>query len=258
MENDGLMIYFCGEEKAEPGQAFGPAIKPHYILHVVLTGKGILQKGSEIYHLESGDVFLTCPDEMVYLEADEYEPWTYAWTAFSGKKVRKLLPRTCLAEKPVYSVEKDWEEYRQHMVTLQEAFRKEKPCQMVMLGKLLCLMGPLLHEKHYEQTVTKEKYVNLAKEYMWNNFCYDVKIHEVAEYIGIDRSYLYRLFIELEGMSPKQYLVQYRLEMARAMLESGKYRIRDISYSCGFSDTLSFETYFKEQEGMSPEEYKRK
>ncbi|HBA63739.1 MAG TPA: AraC family transcriptional regulator, partial [Lachnospiraceae bacterium] len=31
--------------------------------------------------------------------------------------------------------------------------------------------------------------------------------------------------------------------------------IRDITFSCGFSDILSFETYFKEQEGISPEEY---
>lgn len=255
MENDGLMIYFCGEEKNEPGQAFGPAIRPHYILHIVLSGKGIFQKGAEIYHLEAGDVFLTCPEEMVYLEADEYEPWTYAWTAFFGKKVRKILPKTYLADSPVYTIQNDWERYQLCMKNLLESFRREKPCQLSMIGELLRLIGPLVREKGRAAAMTKEKYVNLAKEYMRNNYSYDVRIHEVADFIGIDRSYLYRLFMELEGMSPKQYLVQYRLEMARAMLESGKYRIHDITFSCGFSDVLSFETYFKDQENISPEEY---
>lgn len=255
MENDGLVIYFCGEEENEPGQAAGPAIKPHYILHIVLSGKGIFQKGSEIYHLKEGDVFLACPEEMVYLEADEYEPWNYAWTAFFGKKVRKMLLTTHLAKTPVYTIEEGWEEYKGHVLGLLEKFRGEKPCQLSMIGELLCLFGPMVREKRHNTAVTKEQYVGLAKEYMRNNYSYDVRIHEVADYIGIDRSYLYRLFMELEGMSPRQYLVQYRLEMARAMLEIGKYRIRDITFSCGFSDILSFETYFKEQEGISPEEY---
>ena len=82
-----------------------------------------------------------------------------------------------------------------------------------------------------------------------------MRIHEVADYLQIDRSYLYRLFMELEGISPRQYLVRYRLELAKAMLESGKYRVREICYSCGFSDIPSFETYFREQEEISPEEY---
>ena len=35
-----LRIYYCGREQCAPGHFWGPAIRPHYLLHVVLHGKG--------------------------------------------------------------------------------------------------------------------------------------------------------------------------------------------------------------------------
>lgn len=32
-------IYFCGHEHCQPGHSFGPAVRPHYLIHVVLSGK---------------------------------------------------------------------------------------------------------------------------------------------------------------------------------------------------------------------------
>lgn len=255
MKNDGLMIYFCGEEQCDAGVSFGPAVHPHYVLHIVLSGKGIFQKGAEIYHLEQGDIFLTCPEEMTYYEADEYDPWHYAWVAFYGSEVRKLLPKMHLSDYPVFSVSGDLDTYFSHVRQIQEVFKSRDCQQMTLIGNLLSLLSPAMKRTDTAAVQTKEGYVEAAKEYMRNNYSYDVRIHEVADCLKIDRSYLYRLFMELEGISPRQYLVQYRLEVAKAMLENGSYRIREISYSCGFSDIPSFETYFIEQEGMSPEAY---
>lgn len=255
MKNDGLMIYFCGEENCEPGISYGPAVHPHYILHVILSGKGIIQKGADIYHLEQGDIFLTCPEELTYYEADVYEPWTYAWVAFGGKEVRRILSNSYLSRNPLFTVAEDLDMYASHIRQILSVFRSRDCQQLTMIGNLLSLLSPTLIRTGDEPLPTKEGYVELAKEYMRNNYSYDVRIHEVADYLKIDRSYLYRLFMELEGISPRQYLVRYRLELSKAMLESGKYRIREISYSCGFSDLPSFETYFREQEGISPEEY---
>lgn len=255
MKNDGLMIYFCGEEQCESGISTGPSVHPHYILHVVLSGKGIIQKGADIYHLEQGDIFLTCPEELTYYEADIYEPWHYAWVAFGGQQVRKLLPNTYFIENPRFSVTEELASYFFHIRQILSAFRSRDCQQLSMVGNLLSLLSPVIKRAKEEPLPTKEGYVELAKEYMRNNYSYDVRIHEVADYLQIDRSYLYRLFMELEGISPRQYLVRYRLELAKAMLESGKYRVREICYSCGFSDIPSFETYFREQEEISPEEY---
>ena len=38
-----LSVYFCGQEDCGPGHSFGPAMRPHYLLHVISRGKGIYQ-----------------------------------------------------------------------------------------------------------------------------------------------------------------------------------------------------------------------
>ena len=51
-------IYFCGHEHCQPGHSFGPAVRPHYLIHVVLSGKGIFKHQGHTYSLKSGDSFL--------------------------------------------------------------------------------------------------------------------------------------------------------------------------------------------------------
>ena len=46
-----LSVYFCGQEDCGSGHSFGPAMRPHYLLHVIYHGKGIYQCGGHTYHL---------------------------------------------------------------------------------------------------------------------------------------------------------------------------------------------------------------
>ena len=55
----------------------------------------------------------------------------------------------------------------------------------------------------------------------------------MAHYVGIDRSYLYRIFMEHENTSPKQYLLKHRLQMATQLLCSSTCTITEAALSCG-------------------------
>ena len=50
-----LRIYYCGREQCAPGHFWGPAIRPHYLLHVVLHGKGEFFYQEKKYELSAGD-----------------------------------------------------------------------------------------------------------------------------------------------------------------------------------------------------------
>ena len=87
-----LTLYFCGSEHCTPGHSYGPAVRPHYLLHVILQGHGRYQYKGETYALQAGDAFLISPAEVTYYQADEVHPWSYAWVGFDGQAVRKFFP----------------------------------------------------------------------------------------------------------------------------------------------------------------------
>lgn len=97
-EQSALAVYFCDMEHCEPGHAFGPAIRPHYLLHVILDGKGIYQKDGKTYHLEKGSAFLIPPMESTFYRADTEDPWSYAWVGFDGKSCKEVLEQTVFAD----------------------------------------------------------------------------------------------------------------------------------------------------------------
>ena len=64
-----LTVYFCGSENCPPRHAYGPAVRPHYLLHVILKGRGIYQYKGQTYALSAGDAFLIPPAEVTYYQA---------------------------------------------------------------------------------------------------------------------------------------------------------------------------------------------
>lgn len=97
-----LTVYFCGSENCPPRHAYGPAVRPHYLLHVILKGRGIYQYKGQTYALSAGDAFLIPPAEVTYYQADEREPWSYAWVGFDGKAVPEILARTVFSDAFVF------------------------------------------------------------------------------------------------------------------------------------------------------------
>lgn len=79
----------------------------------------------------------------------------------------------------------------------------------------------------------------------------------MADYVCINRSYLYTLFQNYLGMSPQQFLTTFRITKARELLESTNYPIESIALSCGYSDALVFTKAFHAMKGMSPSKYRK-
>ena len=106
-----ITMYYAGRDKCEPGYYFGPAIRQHYLLHVVLEGKGIYRRNSHIYEMKKGDAFLIIPGDKCYYRADDEEPWEYAWIGFDGYEVPGILKDCRLTtENPVFhgGVVEEW------------------------------------------------------------------------------------------------------------------------------------------------------
>ena len=100
-----LSVYFCGQEDCGSGHSFGPAMRPHYLLHVIYHGKGIYQCGGHTYHLKAGDAFLIRPMDSIYYRADTSDPWSYAWAGFDGSACKEILEQTIFSDTLIFTPE---------------------------------------------------------------------------------------------------------------------------------------------------------
>ena len=93
--------------------------------------------------------------------------------------------------------------------------------------------------------------------YMDEHFC-DPKldIETVCGVAFISVSSLQRAFAKYFGISPKQYLIQLRMNRALELLTENELSVKEISFACGFTDEKYFSRAFKKKFGYSPSQLK--
>lgn len=261
MENSNgkiFYVYYCGSEACEPGHSFGPAVRPHYLIHFILDGRGSYTAGGETYALKAGDAFLIRPGVSTFYQADLDEPWAYTWAAFDGAEAEELLGQCGFdQDNPVYVQEAN-AQLRDLCGQLAGRFASADYSQLELRGLLYLIFSRMLKAEPPVRSELQWEYVKKACDYIEHNFRYDIRVADIARYVGIDRTYLYKVFIAVKGLSPLQYLLEKRLNEARNLLLLTPLKVTEIAYSCGFHDAPSFCRHFKLSEGSTPLQYRKK
>ena len=82
-------------------------------------------------------------------------------------------------------------------------------------------------------------------------------VEALALEAGLSKMQLLRKMKALTGLSPNDYIKNYRLKRAAEMIGSNADTISQIGYAVGFSDQSYFAKCFKKQFGVSPSAYKQ-
>jgi AraC-like DNA-binding protein len=83
-------------------------------------------------------------------------------------------------------------------------------------------------------------------------------ITELSREVAMSESKLKKIFKSIYGLPPYEYFQKHRMQKARLMLLSGKYSIKDVGYTLGYSNLSNFTLAFKKAFGKLPSEMVRK
>lgn len=95
-----------------------------------------------------------------------------------------------------------------------------------------------------------------TKRYLDTNFDKEINLDLLAHLQFTSKYHLIRVFKKYYGTTPRQYLINKRIEVAKKKLKSGK-SVSDTCYSIGFDSINSFSNLFKAKTGIPPSVYKR-
>ncbi len=255
-ENMSLAVYNTGYEKCRGGYTWGPAVRDHYLIHYVISGKGTLTLGGVTYSVGWGDIFFIRPDTIVSYAADPNDPWEYCWVGFNGTEADRLIGMTTFAKGPPVARYTNHDHLKRLLLNIYN-FHGNKPSnEMRMLGFLYLFLSELVGNQESGAAYSNESaYLDKAMRYIQHHFCEMISVDDIAEFAGISRSHLYRVFIKNTGMSPNEYLSAYRVNKACGMLRDSNLKINEIASSVGIQDQLYFSRVFKKHKGVSPSSY---
>lgn len=121
-------------------------------------------------------------------------------------------------------------------------------------AEIMSVFYSILHRLSLESTV--RNVIIPAIKYIESNY-QNPKLSnaELAEKCNISEVYFRRVFAEAYKATPKQFVVDIRINKAKQLLSDGLSKVGSVAEQCGFSNQYHFCRLFKEKTGFTPTEY---
>ena len=243
-------IWFSSDSKIT---RYGPARRNVYIIHYVLSGKGYFN-GNEV---KAGQGFLIRPNELEHYYPDEKDPWKYIWIISKDENMEYFFtqhnanPKTQIfAFKNTYALE--------NVITILASSKnvlKYNPTHLTEY--FLSIYNNCIYPTAQQNEPNSKVYVNYAINYIHSNVHVPITIKSLCEKIDVSQPYIYNIFKQETGLSPKQYISQYKIETSEKLLVETNLTISQIALQVGFYDVLEFSKFFKKATSLSPSDFRK-
>ena len=260
-ENFEMNVDECGIEQGIPGLGYNYEVLKNAVIHYVTKGYGTFKFNGKVYNLKQGDIFILLKGMQVEYVASIDDPWEYYWIGFSGSNANEYLNRTSITNSCVANCKENSKipQIILNMCEISKTYNPSKSDDILLLKELYSLLYTLIEEfpKPFEY---KDKelhtYIQDALNFINSNYMHSITVQEIADYVNLSRSYLYKMFIKNLGISPQRYLINLRMYKATLLLKSTKLPIGEVASSVGYSDSLLFSKTFSKHFSMSPLNYR--
>ena len=258
-----LILNACGTERCPAGKRFEFELRRGYRLYVVQSGKGTIWNNEKQLEVRKGHILLIRPEDRVSCCGNDKDLLTYCWVEFEGNRAVEFIGNAGFTgEKGIFYLKQEVEEYQELVLAMQEhrsGMPVDELCRLSLLLKYISLVIEAYERKHKVAREYRDYdvdgYIQLALDYIEQNLA-SVTVSELAEYVGIHRSYLTSLFKQQMGTSPQNFILSLRMEEGCRLLKDSTMPIQEIAAAVGYENPLTFSKIFRNVNGVSPRSYR--
>jgi AraC-like DNA-binding protein len=264
--------------KGKHTEAFIPHTHNFIELEIIISGSADHIVEGKIYHIQKGDVIVIMPSFVHELQnVHELEHYNFKFD------LDKLILLDTDIEKlsgfQSLFIVGPYEQY-QHDYTSHMTLDEEKLINVKTLCELM--YTEWLERKDGYKWVIKSYFLALitclSRNFSPNITCSSMKVNEIMKSIDFihenltekitlstlasmaclsERQYT-RVFKEVYGTSPIDYVINCRLTLSCRMMKNSQRSLLEICMACGFGDKVSFSRLFKNRYNITPGEYRKK
>lgn len=244
-----LKPHWCEREKVES-----------YLFLYVVSGSGILKAdhGKE-YKIEEGDcAWVDCREDYAHCSS-EVDPWQLRWVHFDGAEVKAYYDFFRQAnETPVFHISRTDKlvEILEELMTWQK--QKDIYGEFRSALSLKELMTVIVLEMKKKEQKASQELFEAIRSYIAENYTNDNLMHEINEKFGTNELDIQTEFKKHYGIELWDYILNRKFTVAKELLRFSIKPVEEIVTESGIRNTDLFYQLFKENENMSPEEYRKK
>ena len=101
------------------------------------------------------------------------------------------------------------------------------------------------------------KKIKKAKDIIIENMTNPPSLVELSEEINLSLKKLKEGFKKIYGKPVYQFLIEYKMELAKKLLSDNNYNVNEVSLKLGYSTASHFITAFKNKYGLTPKNFKQ-
>jgi len=115
-----------------------------------------------------------------------------------------------------------------------------------------------LHLALRKKIAREENYKRVAavRDWMEDHFSAEASLKQLASSAALDPQHFLRLFTQLYEKTPRQYIIERRIEEARRLLTNTEMTIENICYQIGWQSVPTFTLMFKRKTGVTPSRFR--
>lgn len=238
--------------------------KPDFYIHrsnlesyefiYTMGGEGKLIYEGETYLMTAGSLmFIDCTKSHEYFPLSDR--WEFVYIHFNGSMSRQYYDYfKKLNNSPIVTDAIDTLACFLNVIELVESSGAEELCSDMVYRILVKLINinTSRNTAVYSSLRIKESLI-----YISENYGKSISVNTLAEFSHMSRSRFSVVFKENIGISPYQYINEYRINISKRMLCTTNKTISEIAAKCGFPDSSSFIRTFKRSEKISPLAYRK-
>lgn len=249
--------------------------KPHfhdgYEIHFTLTNATTYQIDERTFVADAGSIALFNPEEIHRVGIDRDKLYERYFLLFKPRFIEEILVTNpflldiynskvkidCfqLTTEQQTKVTGIFEEILLAQVENENTVQKLK--SKIKLVELLLLFSEILEGDTKKQRAVSYENHHIFSEiikYIKESYMDEITLDKLSQEFFISKSTIIRMFKNIIGMTPAQYLIYVRIMKSRSLLEKGN-TVKFVSEQVGYKDESSYIKKFKELQGVSPKQY---
>ena len=260
----------------DPATNAGPHTHHTLELSMIASGSGEYRLDDAVYPVSAGDILIfnnieshgmwnTGKGDLENI-ALEFEPrfiWSDPVFSFDKSILAMFFSRPSDFSHKLDPKNPAFPRIQDQFLEICREFAEKPPCyEMMVKAKLLVLLSDI--QRSYgmvpadaaNTSARYRKVMQKVQTYIADHCTEDLSVEELADMVHVSPSYFFQMFREVNGLSPKDYIIRMRVMAAIHLLETTSDDVLDIAQACGFNSLSNFYTAFKRIAGKSPVKYR--